>query len=166
MKKFLTFDGRRVEVNIFGDKKHALVFLAGWTHDFQYETELIEALTKECRVITISYPGYSGSEVNPKARSMDFLSKLVDQVIESLGLTNFTLIGFSMGCQVALNYITKHPKQKAILISPVTHSLLDDSPTYIKFIVKSKSSTRGRWSEISLSTTLKSFTLILLLINI
>ncbi len=138
MKKFIEHDGKKIEVNVHGTGKPVYIMLAGWTHDFQYEDNLIHTLPQIATVITISYPGYSGSDENSKAQSANFLSTIISSVIEELRLTHFTLVGFSMGCQIVLRYIKNHPKQKAVLLSPVLHSLLADTPSYGKILLSSK----------------------------
>ena len=137
MKKLILHDGNKIEINIFGKKHKFLLLLAGWTHDFQYETKFINELSKKYTVLTISYPGYSQSEENPKAQSMTFLSTIIDSVIHSQNITKFTLVGFSMGCQVVVNYLSSHPQQHAVLISPILHSLLHDSPLYARILLAS-----------------------------
>ena len=142
MKKYITIDNVRIEMNVYGDNNLSpLILLAGWTHDFQYETQFINALKMKHKVITFSYPGYSGSDSTNKAQSIKYLSSLIDPVAKSAHAEQFTLIGFSMGAQVALSYMENHDKQKATLISPILHSLLHDTPGYGKLLLSSSTLT-------------------------
>jgi len=136
-KSFIVHDGLKIEVNKFGSGDKTLILLAGWTHDFQYERRLIRQLSRKNTVYTISYPGYSGSDETPKAQSMRYLSEIIDTVAALLELKHFTLVGFSMGCQVVLNYLKRHIFQKAILISPITEPLDKSIPFYGKLIMHS-----------------------------
>jgi pimeloyl-ACP methyl ester carboxylesterase len=137
MKKFITNDNKKIEVNIYGSKGSTLILLAGWTHDFQYENSFINKLATNHVVITFSYPGYAQSEENYKAQSAKFLSNIISSVTHFLNIEDFTLIGFSMGCQIVVNYLQDHPKQKAVLISPILHSLIEDTPAYGKLLLSS-----------------------------
>lgn len=137
MKYYIEFDQHKVEVNIYGKSGRTLILLSGWTHDFQYEKLFINELTKKNKVIAISYPGYSKSDENQNAQSINFLASLVDSVIKDLNLDDFILVGFSFGCQIALEYLKIHRNQKAILISPVMHLLSEDAPWFGKIILNS-----------------------------
>ncbi len=138
MKKFITVSNSKIEVNVFGNHSSPCLFLlAGWTHDFQFDNKFIRVLTKKYKIVTFSYPGYAGSEETESAQSIKYLASLIDPIILSLGVKNFIIVGFSMGAQVVLSYLQKHPKQKAILISPILHSLLDDTPPHVKLLLSS-----------------------------
>lgn len=138
MKKILTIDDKKIELNIFGTNKKALILLPGWTHNFQFETKFIQELTKTYKVVTISYPGYSESEENSKSQSINYLAEIIHETIQQLRLTNYNLLGFSMGCEVVIKYLDKYSdKSKTFLISPITHSLLKDTPAYGKLLLSS-----------------------------
>lgn len=141
MKSFISFGGKEVEVNTFGTGKTIVFLLAGWTHNFQHERKFIGELVKKSRVVTFSYPGYSQSETNSEAQSMNFLADLADRVIRSqkIKLTDLTLVGFSMGCQVALHYLKRSngKVRKVVLISPVLYSLWNDLPYYGRALLSS-----------------------------
>lgn len=139
MQRLVSIDNKRVEINIYGDKKVSIVLLAGWTHDFKYETKFINELKKIYKVVTISYPGYSDSNENSKSQSMKYIGYIVSQIINKLGLTNVKILGFSMGCQVALNYFKYfNPKAEIILFSPPLKPLIEHTPLYGKLVLSSK----------------------------
>ena len=137
MKQFIRHEDVKIELNVFGTAPKTLIFLAGWTHDFQYEPPLIRLLQKKFRVVTISYPGYAKSQESTRAESMRFLSTIIDSVVASLNIRDYTLVGFSMGCQVAVDYLKRHPSARAVLISPVMHPLIEDTPWYGKLLLSS-----------------------------
>lgn len=137
MRRVFEFNDNKIEVNNYGEKGKTILLLAGWTHDFQYETNFIKALAINHKVITFSYPGYAGSDETKNAQTIEYLSSIIENIVHKLELNEFTLVGFSMGCQVVLSYLESHPKQKAILISPIMHSLLHDTPGYGKFLLSS-----------------------------
>jgi hypothetical protein len=136
---FVPVENKKVEINIIGSGENTLILLSGWTHDFQYEKDFLIELSKYYKVVTISYPGYLGSEENRHAQKMWFLASLVDEVVHKLNLKNYKLLGFSMGCQVALKYIDKYNKNtKAILISPTSNSPKDMLNVFQNLIIQSK----------------------------
>lgn len=138
MKKYLHVDGKKLELNEFGSGPKTLLLLSGWTHDFQTEEKFLLELAKQFRVITISWPGYAASEVNPKAQSMKFLASIVQCVITELGLKNVHVVGFSMGCQIALHYVRYfNNNARLILISPPTKSFISEAPLYGKLLLSS-----------------------------
>lgn len=138
MKKFIIVKNTKVEVNVFGNHLSPCLFLlAGWTHDFQFDKKFIRALTRKYRVITFSYPGYAGSGETVGAQSIKYLASLIDPIVLAISVKNFIIVGFSMGAQVALSYLENYPKKRAILISPILHSLLDDAPLYAKLLLSS-----------------------------
>lgn len=81
-------------------------------------------LARTCRVYVLDLPGY-GTTPKPKdALNIEELGAVVASFIEIQQIKGVTLIGHSMGCQVALQVAQRHPAHvaKLILLAPTINS--------------------------------------------
>lgn len=129
-----------IEYNTYGNKnKTSIVLVSGWLHNFDNETKFINKLSKYLKVITIKYPGYYGSTELISLPNKYTLSDIVFTVIKHLKLTDYTLLGFSLGCQTVLHIVEKYKlKNKIILVSPTMEGLEKETPYLIKLFLKNR----------------------------
>lgn len=119
--------------------KKSIVLLSGWLHNFENETEFVDELSKNFNVTIIKYPGYYGEKDLERLPKKFDLSNDIYSKIKSLKLENYTLVAFSMGCQVALHIVKKYDlRNKAILISPTTSDLTLEVPFLLKPFLKNE----------------------------
>jgi pimeloyl-ACP methyl ester carboxylesterase len=72
------------------------------------------------RVVTIDLPGYGKSAKGNFEYSMAFYARVVDGVIDALGLKHVVLVGHSMGGQIALTHALRYPgkAERLVLVAP------------------------------------------------
>lgn len=103
-----------------GKGKHTLLFIhglanysAGWQHN-------MAALAKKYRCIAIDLPGNGLSENVATPYSITFFSKCITDFIGRMGLQQVTLVGHSMGGQIALKMLADTPgcAERLVLCAP------------------------------------------------
>lgn len=126
--------------SIFGEKnKSSIVLISGWLHNFENEVEFVRKLSKYFKVVIIKYPGYYGVKDLKSLPSKNTYPNIVYGVIKKLKLSGYSLLGFSLGCQVVLHTVEKYKlKNKTVLISPTMDSLEKDTPYLIKLFLKNR----------------------------
>ncbi len=101
-----------------GDK--TLLFVHGLANYAMVWQKNIEYLKQFYRCIAIDLPGNGLSDQNPHDFTMKFFADAVHNFIGAMGLKNLCLVGHSMGGQVALNVMYRHPgcAQSLVLCAP------------------------------------------------
>jgi cis-3-alkyl-4-acyloxetan-2-one decarboxylase len=99
-----------------------MVLLHGIESSASYWKPLIGELSEKRRVITIDLLGF-GESPKPKnlAYSLNDHTEWLDRTINRLGITNFDIVGHSLGSLVALSYAASYPKKvkSLTMFSPV-----------------------------------------------
>ena len=113
----------RVQVIEYGNtNKPVLVALHGWADVLERSPVLIQKLAEAFHLFTIILPGYGHSTENRHARSLPFLANLIDTVTNSLQLTTFDLLGYSLGSEIVATYLAQHrqfPGKVVLLGAPL-----------------------------------------------
>jgi pimeloyl-ACP methyl ester carboxylesterase len=80
----------------------------------------IQSIGKTNRCISLDLPGYGQSSKVDFDYTMSYYSQVILACVEKLKLKKVTLVGHSMGAQIAMMVALKNPKlcEKLILISP------------------------------------------------
>ncbi len=103
-----------------GKGPHTLLFIHGLANYALVWKKNIDALKEKFRCIAIDLPGngLSGKEEHPYG--MKFYANSVFAFIKALDLKNLTVVGHSMGGQVALTMMLRHPHcaQSLVLCAP------------------------------------------------
>jgi pimeloyl-ACP methyl ester carboxylesterase len=96
-------------------------YSAGWKYN-------IESLSRSFRCVAIDLPGNGLSENVPGPYSISFFSKCIIDFIGRLGLTQVTLVGHSMGGQIALKMLADTPgcADKLVLCAPAGFEQFSD----------------------------------------
>ncbi len=116
----------------FDNKKQSIILLHGsgqshvvWSLTTQYLAD------QNYNVFALDLPGHGNSE-GQSLRSIESMAEWLDEIIISLNIKNFTLIGHSQGCLIALEYTNKYASKVKDLIFiagsyeiPVNKSLID-----------------------------------------
>ena len=103
-----------------GKGSEVLIFLHGLGSYLRAWEKNIPELKKHYRCIAIDLPNYGKSSKAAYPFNMSFFAKKVNEFIQKKGLTNITLIGHSMGGQIAINIALKNTVsiKKMVLIAP------------------------------------------------
>lgn len=93
--------------------ERTVVFIHGWPVNhkmYEYQFDILPAYGFRC--IGIDLRGFGGSDDPWEGYSYDRLADDVRMVIETLGLEEVTLVGFSMGGPIAIRYMARHSGYK------------------------------------------------------
>lgn len=103
-----------------GSGPETLVFIHGLGSNLQAWQKTIAGLRNDYRCIALDLPGYGRSSQNNYPFGMAFFADQVVALIEELALEKVTLVGHSMGGQVAITLALQKPEylQRLILAAP------------------------------------------------
>lgn len=103
-------------------KKTIVMFHGKNFGGFYFETIIKELVTQGYRVIAPDQIGF-GKSSKPASFQYSFhlLSRLTDELLQQAGVSEFTLVGHSMGGMVATRYALMYPAKvkKLILVNPI-----------------------------------------------
>lgn len=103
-----------------GTGPETLVFIHGLGSNLQAWQQSVVGLRQHYRCIALDLPGYGKSSQGDYAFGMAFFADQVAALIEKLGLEKVTLVGHSMGGQVAITLALRRPAylQRLVLAAP------------------------------------------------
>lgn len=110
----------RGAVSTFGDPAHPpILFLHGIRLGREIWTPHAKALAHRYRVVTLDLPGH-GTLANVPF-TLENVSALLDETIDSLGGSSPLIVGYSLGGFVAMRYAARFPERtKALLLAGCT----------------------------------------------
>lgn len=106
----LDIDGYRVRYFDTG-KGEPVVLLHGFCLSSASFELIAPGLSEDFRVISPDFPGFGGSDIIPGTYNLSKVAAWLDRFVDRLGLTQFTLIGHSMGGYVALAYVEDYAER-------------------------------------------------------
>ncbi|GAB3295971.1 alpha/beta hydrolase [Hymenobacter humi] len=103
-----------------GKGPNTLIFIHGLSSYVRAWERSIPELSKTARCLAVDLPGYGKSSKGQYTGTMDFYAEVIHQFIQKLHLKKVTLVGHSMGGQIAVTLALKYPAdvQKLVLTSP------------------------------------------------
>ncbi len=103
-----------------GTGPKTLLFIHGLANYAPVWKKCMETLKADFRCIAIDLPGNGLSDQNGHNFSMSFFADTIYNFIEELNLKNVTIVGHSMGGQVAMTTVLKYPDcaERLILCAP------------------------------------------------
>jgi pimeloyl-ACP methyl ester carboxylesterase len=111
LQRTLELDGRRVNVLDTGGAGPALLFVHGWSSNWQIFLFNIAAFMGTHRVLSLDLPGFGASEVPREPLSIRGYARTVDAVCDALGVERVSVVGNSMGgfigAELALSFETR-----------------------------------------------------------
>ena len=149
------FDKDGTAYKTFGDAPATLIFIHGVGMCGEIWQPQVEHFSKDYRVITYDFLGHGKSVLKKDKLTLeDYVTQLYNLVNE-IGVTNFSLIGHSMGAIIAVAFALKYPRKVDTLI-PInivfkrTKKAQDDVIMRAKDVFKSQqitniSQTLERW---------------------
>ncbi|MDB4967394.1 MAG: Pimeloyl-ACP methyl ester carboxylesterase [Myxococcales bacterium] len=113
-------DGIDVAISDVGVGPRTLVLIHGLASYMPVWQRNLDELSRGHRVVAIDLPGYGKSAKGNFKYSMAFYARVVERVIETLGLQHVTLVGHSMGGQIALTHALRYPgkAEALVLVAP------------------------------------------------
>ena len=122
LQRTVEVDGQRVNVLDTGGersgdeasgrgRRDALLFLHGWSSNWQIFLLNIAAFMDTHRVVSLDLPGFGASEMPESELSIRGYARLVDGVCDALGIERVSVVGNSMGgfigAELALSFATR-----------------------------------------------------------
>jgi len=111
-----------------GSGPQTLLFVHGLGSYHKAWNPNVRALSAQYRCIAVDLPGYGDSDHFSGEYSMDFFAEVLAGFIEALGLESVTLVGHSMGGQIAMHLALSSPGslQNLVLIAPAGFELFSE----------------------------------------
>jgi pimeloyl-ACP methyl ester carboxylesterase len=111
LQRTLDVGGHRVNVLDTGGTAPALLFLHGWSSNWQIFLLNIAAFMDTHRVISLDLPGFGASELPREPLSIRGYAQTVDALCDALGVERVSVVGNSMGgfigAELALSFETR-----------------------------------------------------------
>lgn len=136
--KFITINDYRIAYMDEGDSQNVLLFIHGLGSYLKAWDRNIPELKKYFRCVAIDLPGYGKSSKQIHSGEISFYTKIIDEIIIKLELKNISLVGHSMGGQIAASYVLDYPNRiyNLILVAPAGfESFNEDEVELIKKIM-------------------------------
>ena len=106
MSYFTLRDGEKLYYEDRGQGPDTLIMMHGWTSTHDVYAKPAELLQEQARCIIYDHRGHGKSrDANSGSPTLETLAGDLDELIQGLSLSNITLLGWSMGAGVALNYV-------------------------------------------------------------
>src|SRR5215217_9069836 len=111
LQRPLEVDGRRVNVLDTGGSGPPLLFLHGWSSNWQIFLLNVAAFMGTHRVIAPDLPGFGASDLPHEPLSIRGYARTVDALCDELGVERVAVVGNSMGgfigAELALSFRTR-----------------------------------------------------------
>lgn len=126
---FLTSDGAYIFFEDYGkNNKNTLILLHGYLCSSKFFHSNIEVLSKNNRVILVDLRGHGFSSKTLQNLTISRCAKDIYELIEYLNLTDVTLLGWSMGSSVVMEYYEKYSNKYLRKIGIIDCALYPFSP--------------------------------------
>lgn len=114
--RFLTIDSLQVryfdnELGDTFDRAETVVLLHGFCGSSEVWELVFDALAERFRVVCIDLPGHGETECIPGMHDLMEVARWLNRVIAELDLTDFSLLGHSLGGYLSLAYLEQFPKR-------------------------------------------------------
>lgn len=107
MSYFTLSNGERLYYEDTESGDQTIVMLHGWTSSHQVFSPIVEQVRSQARCITYDHRGHSGSkDANRDLVTLDTLASDLNELVNGLGLSDITLLGWSMGAGVIMDYLS------------------------------------------------------------
>ena len=129
MSYFTLSDGQKLYYEDRGNGPDTIVMMHGWTSTHEVYEKPVEMLQEYARCIIYDHRGHGLSkEANGGRPTMETLASDLNEIIKGLSLSDITLIGWSMGAGVVLNYVRLFgcDSLKQIILCDMTPKQLND----------------------------------------
>lgn len=95
---------------IEGKGTENLVLLHGFMENLSIWDDMIPFLSENFRLIKIDLPGFGKSDVVAEVQTSEIMADEIKKVTDELALTEFHLLGHSMGGYISLAFAEKYPE--------------------------------------------------------
>lgn len=129
MPYIMTDDGVQLFYKDEGSGEKTLLLLHGYIGNTEHYRKVAPALAEKYRVVRYDHRGNGRSETPSHGYSMKRMAQDCKDLIDHLGLTNITIVGWSMGSQVIYAYLKEYGDSnfEKIVITVMTPRMINDS---------------------------------------
>jgi pimeloyl-ACP methyl ester carboxylesterase len=135
LQKPLELLGRRVNVLDTGGPGPPLLFLHGWSSNWQIFLLNIASFMETHRCLAIDLPGFGASEMPAEPISIRGYAKTVDAMCDALGVECVSVVGNSMGgfigAELALSFDTRVERLVLVAAAGLSTEHLARAPTLV-----------------------------------
>lgn len=119
-QEFVTVDNSKIRYLKAGSSKRNLVLIHGLGASAERWEQVIPKFSKDFTVIVPDLIGFGQSDKPNVDYTTDFFVNFVTSFLSELGITHTSLIGSSLGGQIAIEYAAQNQKSvdKLVLVSP------------------------------------------------
>jgi 2-hydroxy-6-oxonona-2,4-dienedioate hydrolase len=119
-EKFIQIDGNKIRYFESDSSKKTLVLVHGLGASFERWQYVLPLFATHFHVVAPDLVGFGYSDKPITDYTIDFFSNFLEKFLISLGIEHTSIIGSSLGGQIAVEYTSSHSKSvdKLILVSP------------------------------------------------
>ena len=110
------FDKDGTAYKTFGDAPATLIFIHGVGMCGEIWQPQVEHFSKDYRVITYDFLGHGQSMLKKDKLSLEDYVRQLNNLVNEIGVSSFSLIGHSMGALIAVAFALRYPKKVDTLI--------------------------------------------------
>ena len=155
------FDTKFIKVNNYdiayvdeGNSENVLLFIHGLGSYLKAWNRNIPELKNHFRCIAIDLPGYGKSSKQIHNGSVRFYTEIIHEFIEAVGLKNVSIVGHSMGGQIAMAYVINYPDmiKQLVLIAPSGfETFTSDDADRMKYLISPELSYNASYEQIRIN---------------
>ena len=102
---------------IFGDRPPTLIFIHGVGMCGEIWAPQVEYFSKKYQVITYDFLGHGQSPLPKNKPTLDDYVEQLNNLVDSIGVSNFSLVGHSMGAIISVAFARKFPLKVNALVA-------------------------------------------------
>ena len=102
---------------IFGDHSPTLIFIHGVGMCEEIWVPQVEYFSKKYQVITYDFLGHGQSPLPKNNPTLDDYVEQLNNLVDSIGVSNFSLVGHSMGAIISVAFARKFPQKINALVA-------------------------------------------------
>ena len=102
---------------IFGDRPPTLIFIHGVGMCGEIWAPQVEYFSKKYQVITYDFLGHGQSPLPKNKPTLDDYVEQLNNLVDSIGASNFSLVGHSMGAIISVAFARKFPLKVNALVA-------------------------------------------------
>jgi len=102
---------------VFGDRPPTLIFIHGVGMCDEIWAPQVEYFSKKYQVITYDFLGHGQSPLPKNEPTLDDYVEQLNNLVDSIGVSNFSLVGHSMGAIISVAFARKFPLKVNALVA-------------------------------------------------
>ncbi|MFM1546817.1 MAG: alpha/beta fold hydrolase [Candidatus Pseudothioglobus sp.] len=111
------FNKEGTSYKIFGDRPPTLIFIHGVGMCNEIWAPQVEYFSKKYQVITYDFLGHGQSPLPKNEPTLDDYVEQLNNLVDSIGVSNFSLVGHSMGAIISVAFARKFPLKVNALVA-------------------------------------------------